>query len=184
MADAKRQIIGRRSNASGNLFEGKLNASCNYYRDKGIAIIEKTPEPMRIIKPFGDRRQGLYVACFEKQAQPDYKGVLCDGGAVIFEAKHTDKDRILESVVTETQRKNLDDFMTMGARCFVIVSMGFQDYYRVPWDVFGNMKSHFGRKYMTMEDLKPYELKQYRGTVLILEGVALNENFAGEVCNE
>lgn len=176
MADINRQLSGRRSNIAGGMFEGMLNASCNYYRDKGAAIIEKTPEPMRPIKPYGDRGRGQYIACFEKQAQPDYKGVLCDGRAIIFEAKHTDKDRIQESVITETQRQNLDDFQKMGAQCFVMVSMGFRDFFRVPWGIFGNMKIRYGRKYMKLEDLEPFKLKQHRGILLILEGVELHED--------
>lgn len=176
MGDVNRQLAGRRSNAAGNMFETMLSASCCYYREKGVAAVEKTPEPMRPLKPYGDRRMGQYIDCFEKQAQPDYKGVLCDGHAVIFEAKHTDKDRILESVITETQRQSLDDFSQLKAECFVIVSMGFQSFYRVPWEVFGDMKKHFGRKYMKLEDLKPYKLKEDRGVLLILEGVELNEN--------
>lgn len=176
LSDANRQFAGRRSKAVGAMFEAMLNASCHYYRDKGLAAIEKVPEPMRPLKPYGDRKMGRYIACFEKQAQPDYKGVLCDGHAVIFEAKHTDKDRILESVITETQRQNLNDFSRLKAECFVIVSIGFQSFYRVPWEVFRDMKKYFGRKYMNLEDLRPYRLKQNRGILLILEGVEVNEN--------
>ena len=129
---------------------------------------------MRPLQPYGDRKLGRYIACFVKQAQPDYKGVLCDGKAIIFEAKHTDKDRIQESVITETQRQNLNDFQRMGARCFVMVSMGFRDFFRVPWNVFCDMKSRYGRKYMQIEDLEPFKLKQYRGILLILEGVEVD----------
>lgn len=176
MSDINRQLAGRRSNAAGNMFEGMLSAACNYYREKGDAIIEKTPEPMRPIKPYGERSRGQYIACFEKQAQPDYKGVLCDGRAIIFEAKHTDKDRIQESVITETQRQNLDDFQEMGAQCFVMVSIGFQKFFRVPWEVFRDMKNRYGRKYMKVDELEAYKIKQYRGVLLILEGVEIYEN--------
>lgn len=176
MSNVNRQMIARRSQAVGDMFENILGASCYYYREKGVAIVEKTPEPMRPIKPYGDRKRGQYIACYTKQAQPDYKGVLCDGRAIIFEAKYTDHDRIQESVITQTQRQNLDDFQVMGAQCFVMVSMGFQSFYRVPWKVFGNMKNYYGRKYMTLEDLVPYKLSRERGTVLMLEGVELHEN--------
>lgn len=174
MSDINKQISGRRSNAAGAMFESMLSASCSYYREINVAIIEKTPEPMRPLQPYGDRRQGRYIACFEKQAQPDYKGVLCDGRAIIFEAKHTDKDRIQESVITQTQRRNLNDFQKMGAQCFVMVSMGFREFFRVPWKVFCDMKNRYGRKYMNLEDLEPFKLKQYRGTLLILEGVEVD----------
>ena len=88
--------------------------------------------------------------------------------------KHTDKDRILESVITETQRRNLNDFQRMGAQCFVMVSMGFQEFFRVPWKVFCDMKSRYGRKYMKLEDLEPFKLKRHQGTLLILEGVEVD----------
>lgn len=176
MNNINRQMAGRRANAAGGMFEKILNAACMHYRDKGIAIIEKTPEPMRPLKPYGDRRKGQYIACFEKQAQPDYKGVLQNGKAVIFEAKHTDKDRIRESVITETQRQNLDDFEKMGAQCFVMVSMGFEEFYRVPWRIFGNMKNRYGRKYMNAKDLEQFKLKQYMGILMILEGVDPDED--------
>lgn len=174
MSNVNRRAIGRRSHIVGDAFEDIINGSCHYYRDKRVAIIEKTPEPMRPLKPYG--RTGQFIACFEKQAQPDYKGVLCDGTAIIFEAKYTDSDRIQESVITETQRRNLDDFQNMGAQCFVMVSIGFRKFYRVPWEVFGNMKPRFGRKYMTEVELEPYQLKQKNGTLLMLEGVELHES--------
>lgn len=173
MSDIEKQIRGRRNNASGELFENIINGACQYYRELGVAIIEKTPEPMHILKSCG---QGRFIACFKKQAQPDYKGVLCDGRAIIFEAKHTDSGQMQESVITKTQRQNLDDFQKMGAQCFVMVSMAFEKYYRVPWEVFGDMKPRFGRKYMTERELEPYRLMEKRGTLLILEGVELHES--------
>ena len=176
LVNTKRQLSGRRSRIAGNTFENIIDTACCYYREKGMAIVEKTPEPMKPLYPYGDRRKGQYIACFDKKAQPDYKGVLCDGTAIIFEAKHTDSDRIRENVVTETQRQTFDDFYSMGAQCFVLVSMGFRSFYRVPWMVFKDMKSQFGRKYMKLEELNPYKLTEKQGILLMLEGVKLNEN--------
>lgn len=173
MPDYKKVLQGRRSKATGDHFESMLNAACNYYRSKRKAIIEKTPEPMRTIKPYGDRRRGLYIACFEKQAQPDYKGVLCDGTAIIFEAKHTDGNRINQSVISSTQEDILNAFANMGAQCFVMVSIRFENFYRVPWAIFSSMKKLYGRKYMTEDELRPYMLQYKNGTVLFLEGVEL-----------
>lgn len=45
MPDLKRQITGRRSKASGELFEHWLSHACEFYLSKGLAHIEKTPEP-------------------------------------------------------------------------------------------------------------------------------------------
>ena len=47
MNDINRQISGKRSNVAGAMFENMLSASCSYYREKNVAIIEKTPELFR-----------------------------------------------------------------------------------------------------------------------------------------
>lgn len=101
-----RTALGMRSRNAGLHFEGMITAACRHYEKKQVAVIEKTPEPMRPLKPYGDRRKGQFIAVYEKQAQPDFKGVLLNGRSVIFEAKHTDRDRISQNVVTETQREN------------------------------------------------------------------------------
>lgn len=80
------QITGKQARAAGNYFENMISASCEYYRDRGIAKIEKTPEPM---KPLGAKnRKGQFLACYTKQAQPDYGGTLKGGQSIYFEAKH------------------------------------------------------------------------------------------------
>ncbi len=171
--DPKRQYIGRRSKAAGENFEAEINRSCEYYKRLGIAIIDKTPEPFHITKNMGNGKMQGY---FEKRAQPDYKGILCDGSSIMFEAKHTDGDRILQNVVSDIQAEMLNGFAALGAQCFVMVSMGYVNYYRVPWSVWSGMSEHFGHKYMGAKELEPYRLKIRDLTLLILEGVELNEN--------
>ena len=91
-------LIGSRSRASGEYFEGMISAACQFYEEKGISVIEKTPEPMRVLKPY-DRKRGQFICCFAKQAQPDFKGILMDATMVLFDAKHTDKERIMRDDV-------------------------------------------------------------------------------------
>ncbi len=175
MADPRRQIIGMRSRADGETFERLISNACDYYRSKGIAHIEKTPEPMRPLQPYGDRKRGQYIACFEKAAQPDYKGILLDGTGIMFEAKHTSTGKMNQNVVSDTQWESMDLYEKMGAHCFVMVSMELQKFYRVPWDVWKRMKELYGRKYMTESDLEPYRLQEKQCTILILEGVELRD---------
>lgn len=153
---------GLRSKVAGEYWERMIEAACNHYRNEGQAEILKTPEPMRPIKPLG---QGKFVAYYEKMAQPDYKGTVAGGRAVVFEAKHTDSDRLQRSVVSSEQEKQLDRHEALGADCFVLVSFRFEEYFKIPWAVFRDMKEHFGRKYITPADLKEYEVK-YIGGVL------------------
>ena len=44
------QIRGKQARVAGGYFENIISASCDYYLSRGLAKIEKTPEPM---KPLG-----------------------------------------------------------------------------------------------------------------------------------
>jgi len=90
MPDPRRQLVGRRSKASGETFERWISNACEFYLQNGWAHIEKTPEPFHIT---GKDRDGTVKGYYEKKGQPDYKGILCDGTGIMFEAKHTDSDR-------------------------------------------------------------------------------------------
>lgn len=99
-----------------------------------------------------------------------------DGSCVIFEAKHTDMDRIRQGAVTDEQANEFDQYTDLKAHCFVLVSMGLDDFYRVPWDVWKTMKARYGRKFMTAEELEEFRVKQKGSTILFLEGVEIYEN--------
>lgn len=169
-----RALIGSRSRASGEYFEGMISAACQFYEEKGISVIEKTPEPMRVLKPY-DRKRGQFICCFAKQAQPDFKGVLMDATMVLFDAKHTDSDRIQRSVVTSEQEECFERYMKLGAMCFLVVSIGFEQYYRVPWIVFRDMKKIYGHAYMGEKELNPYRIKYISGVLKFLDGIELKE---------
>lgn len=155
-------ISGRRSRAAGEFWENVIDATCEYYSRIGKAEIEKTPEAMKPLRPIGG---GKFVACFTKMAQPDYKGTLAGGKAIVFEAKHTDTDRIMQSVVSSEQEKRLNKHEQLGAECFVLVSFGFKEFFKVPWAVFRSMKEIYGRKYIKPEDLREYQIR-YAGGIL------------------
>lgn len=156
-------LTGQRSRAAGEQFEAIIEASCLHYRLKRQAEIEKTPEPTRQLGKMD--RYGRFTACYEKKAQPDYKGTVTGGSSVVFEAKHTDADRLQQSAVTQEQEKRLDWHMELGAECFVLVSFGFREFFKVPWEVFRSMKEHYGRKYIKPEDVQEYRIK-YMGGIL------------------
>lgn len=166
-ANSKAVLTGRRSRAAGGQWEEMLEAACTYYRLRGAAEIEKTPEPMKPIGPKNAR--GQFLACYTKQAQPDYKGTLAGGRAVVFEAKHTDGDRMKREVISEEQERRLDRHSCLGAECFVMVSFAFRRFFKVPWPVFRDMKQHYGRKYITPEDVAPYEVPFAGGILRFLE---------------
>ena len=154
----KASIQGHRNRAAGELWENIINASCEYYSSIGKAEIEKTPEPMKPIQPIGE---GKFIARFEKRAQPDYKGTLAGGRAIVLEAKHTDADRLKKEAVTGEQEKRLNKHELLGAECFVLVSFGFHQFFKIPWASYKSMKEIFGRKYIKPDDLDLQKYKIY-----------------------
>lgn len=157
---------------NGNAFEELIELSLEFYRKQKIACILKTPEPFKTI---AIAEKGKVTGFYEKKAQPDYKGVLCNGQCIIFEAKSTINDRILQSAVTEIQTKLLNEHQELNALCFVMASMEYKYFYRVPWDVWISMKERFGHKYMTKDELRPYQIKEYHGRLLLLDGIELSK---------
>lgn len=168
--DPARQRQGAINKAMGRGFEQVIDAALARYAMTGEALILKTPEPMRPTKDLGG---GKFIAFYEKQAQPDYKGALKGGRAVVFEAKHTTADKIEQNRVTTEQAAILDKYHAMGAECFVLVGFSMREYFRVPWTVWRDMKTRWGRKYATPEDLEAFRVVIGRsGTLMILEAGA------------
>ena len=171
---------GWRSKKIGETFEQIIAHACEFYREQGTAEIEKTPEPM---KQLGAKdRKGQFRACYQKRAQPDFKGTLLGGVSVVFEAKHTDSDRILQSVITKDQWDRLSRHQKLGAVAFVLVSIGLQDFYNVPWTEWTRMQEIYGHKHMKREDLEHHRIITKNGILRFLErpdGVVLEEIFEG-----
>ena len=161
--DTERRLAGKRAKLTGELFERLVEASCRHYRETGQAVIEKTPEPMKPLSGMDSR--GRFQACFTKPAQPDYKGVLRGGRAVVFEAKHTDGDTIAYNRLTETQMNCMEAYHEMGALCFVLVSFGFQDFFRIPWQDWNDMPYIYGRKHLKQTELEQFRVGE-KGNVL------------------
>ncbi len=153
------------NNAKGQQFEKDIEAACLFYAQKGIAVIHKTPEPFRVSKKNPD---GTFSGRFTNQhAQPDFQGTLAGGRSIVFEAKYTTTDKLHQNILTETQSQMLEEHSALGARAGVCT--GIKDrFYFVPWEVWQNMKTIFGRKYVTANDLAPYRVK-YIGAVLFLD---------------
>lgn len=146
---------GMKAHRNGSAFEGLIDGACKRYEMEGAAFIQKTPEPMKPIKPL---KAGQFVACYTKTAQPDYSGTLRGGRAVVFEAKHSANDRIEQKRVTLEQTIALNQHQALGAVCFVLVSFSFERFYRVPWEVWRSMREHFGKVSANEKDLAPYRI--------------------------
>lgn len=146
-------LDNKKNRSEGAYFENIIIDTCEYYKRCGLAYIEKTPEPLRVYKNLGN---GKFVAFFEKKAQPDFKGTLKGGLSVVFEAKYTSKERIERSRLTDEQMSALELHHKLGAKAFILVHMGMQDFFRIPFDVWHDMKRLYGRQYMTKYELEKF----------------------------
>ena len=182
LANIQRSQRGRQSRIMGDHFENLIAASLRWYEDKGVACIEKTPEPMKPLR--APNRQGQFLACYVKAGQPDFKGTLTGGRSVVFEAKHTDGDRIEYNRLTDEQVEKLSTHHKLGAAAFVLVSFGLQDFYRIPWEVWRDMKAIYGRKHIKQPELEPYRVQYIAGVLKLLEGIALDYNQEKEQTHE
>lgn len=165
----QRSLQGLQSRRAGEQFETIIEDSLKWYELRGEACVEKTPEPMKPLR--APNRQGQFLACYVKAGQPDFKGTLAGGRSVVFEAKHTDSDRIEYSRLTSEQIEKLSTHHALGAAAFVLVSFGLQDFYRIPWEVWRDMKDIYGRKHMKQPECEPYRVQYTAGVIKLLEGI-------------
>jgi len=166
----QRQIKGKRAKVAGEHFENMISGACSFYYDRNLANIEKTPEPMKVLKPM-PKQPGKFIACFTKAAQPDYKGTIQGGRAIVFEAKHTDDDKIERKRLTDEQMDGLEKHHKLGALAFVLVSFSLQSFYRIPWPVWRDMKELYGRQYLKPDEIACYKIPAPGGVIKLLDGI-------------
>lgn len=142
----------RATRQKGREFEEMLLRACAVYKANGAAVIGKVPEARRVVGRTGGR-SSMMICVNDHKADPDFMGAVApDGKCMIFDAKHTDKDRIQSIALSEHQREILEGHYACGSDCYVCVSFGFQKFYMIPFSVWRNMKAIFGRQYILPED--------------------------------
>ena len=175
------QAAGFHANMNGKQLEAMIRASLAYYRAKGIADCEKTPEPVRQITKMDG--SGRFRAIYEKKAQPDFSGTYYGGYSVVFEAKNTQQKSIRQDRVTSEQAATMERAWDLGAIVFVLVSFELSRFYRVPWYAWRDMEQLFGKKSVNEQDLKNYRLPtSENGSIRIfddLDGKFFNHNAPG-----
>lgn len=162
---AQHALQGKINRAAGRAFEERIDLTFEFLKKKGKAMIDKTPEPTKIIQKL---EGGRFVGVYTKKGQPDYKGILPGGKTVIFEAKFTSTDRLQQSAVTEGQFDYLTKASELGALCYIIGGFRSGNVYKIPWRVWCTMKDRFGRKYVTEDDLEEYIVSNTRAGLLVL----------------
>jgi len=106
----------------GMSLEEDINLSNDYYRDAGIALINKRPTPINIVKVDYSHGAKITDAYFEKQSTTDYNGVY-KGRYIDFEAKNTKSTTSFPlSNISEHQIVHLKNVIKHGGIAFFIIS--------------------------------------------------------------
>ena len=105
----------------GMSLEEDINLSNDFYRDSGIALINKRPTPINIVKVDYSRGARITDAYFEKQSTTDYNGVY-KGKYIDFEAKNTKSETSFPlSNISEHQIVHLKNVIKHGGIAFFII---------------------------------------------------------------
>lgn len=172
---ARNIIRGRQNKAAGEHFEELLSHALSFYAEEGIAVIKKTPEPLKPIKSLGG---GKFMAVFTKKSQVDFSGTLSGGRAIRFEAKQTDTERFARERLSEEQMDDLEMHSKLGAYCCVMLCFGFDRVYRIPWVCWKDMKVAFGHNYVTESDVKAFRVPKRCNAAMILDATEMEDIFA------
>ena len=60
--------------------------------------------------------------------------------------------------MSDRQAELLENYEKMGASCFVLVSFKFEQFYRIPWSVWRDMKDIYGHKHLKRSEIQDYEI--------------------------
>ena len=105
----------------GMSLEEDINLSNEYYRDMGVALINKRPTPINIVKVDYSKGARITDAYFEKQSTTDYNGVY-KGKYIDFEAKNTKSETSFPlSNISEHQIVHLRNVIKHGGIAFFII---------------------------------------------------------------
>lgn len=102
----------------GMAFEKLINLANEMYQRGGVALINKRPTPVKVLKSAGGR---VLNGFYEAKSTVDYDGVY-KGRAVAFEAKSTQSlTRFDLSNIAQHQLDYLEKAEKMGAICFFLI---------------------------------------------------------------
>lgn len=161
----KNRIRGKRGKAYGDQFERLIELSCNRYKNKGLAYINKTFPSFTATRRKGNQVTGFYGS----SGQPDFAGTLKNGRSVVFEAKHTNSTNIPFERVKQHQKQALKQHHELGAKAFILVAFKLDSIYKVPIMDWLELEKNIGKKSLNKKDLKEYKLSKDKGLISFLE---------------
>ena len=97
-----------------------INMTNKVYREKNLAIIQKVPTPITLMKL--DKSKGVItLAYFDQKSTIDYIGAA-QGIPICFDAKETHQGRLPLQNVHQHQVEFMEDFQKQGGISFLLVN--------------------------------------------------------------
>ncbi len=116
----------------GSTLEDLINFTNETYREKGLALVQKIPTPIKPIRIDKENSQ-ITLAYFEKDSTVDYIGVV-QGVPVCFDAKECTTDTFSMQNIHEHQYRFMEEFEAQQGISFLIVSFtGRNEFYYLPF---------------------------------------------------
>ncbi len=157
----------------GMAFEHLLNIVNKQYDNKGIAIINKRPTPVKVLRSKGTR---VLSGFYEGKSTVDYDGIY-QGRAIAFEAKSVGERRFDLKNVQAHQLAYLEKVAKNGAIAFFLVEIRpEQRVYYVPLQMMqGYVKraQDGGRKSIPLDELEVYATEVTKGRGVPLDYLAV-----------
>lgn len=159
----------------GSTLEDFINRTCEQYREKHLALIQKVPTPITPIKIDKGNRH-ITLAYFEKKSTVDYIGAV-QGIPVCFDAKECHTDTFPLANIHQHQVDFMQGYEEQGGIAFLLLFFTHRnEFYYLRYE---EMLSYWergqkgGRKSFLYEELNPSFFLESKGGYLIpfLEGI-------------
>ena len=160
--------VWRSRGLRGSDLEDLIHVTIEYYRDQGLARIDKIATPVKVVDIDG---QGTITkAFFEKKSTVDFMGII-QGIGVAFDAKETNLKSLPLSNIHEHQLEFMEDITKQSGLAFIIVHFKFCDeFYLLPYETiihYVRASKNGSRKSISYNDLDPaFKIDLIRGNVL------------------
>ncbi len=116
----------------GSGLEDLINATNEYYRQHGLALVQKIPTPITPVR-FDKVNRRITDAYFEKDSTVDYIGVV-QGIPVCFDAKESKTDTFSLRNIHDHQYRFMKNFEEQGGISFIVLHFTMRnDLYYMPF---------------------------------------------------
>lgn len=164
----------------GMAFEMLINMTNEQYKNQEVALINKRPTPVKVIKSRGTQ---ITKAAFESKSTVDYDGVY-RGLSITFEAKSVGEKRFDLKHLQTHQMQYLNTANMHGAIAFLLIEIRpMKKVFLVPYKMIAHYwkKAHTGgRKSIPLDELEVYGYEVKQGRRVLLDYLAIIDQLVQE----